>query len=128
MKTEFHIWVRPMPRATYRPGDLFPTLDAAKAATGFGEDVAWGTNGEGNHWPEVDGDLLFVGEEQVPESIEDRIQLAVDLIVQNGWIDGDHHKAWVMDQVVRVLTGDRYEQVVAEATADGGEWDEGVAP
>lgn len=58
---------------------------------------------------------------------------AVRLAVEYGDIDGDHHKAWVIDQMVRALTGAKYEEVVREAKAgkdgpDTYEWDEGVAP
>jgi hypothetical protein len=58
---------------------------------------------------------------------------ALDLAVRFGGIDGDHHKAWVIDQMVRALAGDGYDQLVAEAKAgeDGPEtygWDEGIAP
>jgi hypothetical protein len=58
---------------------------------------------------------------------------ALELAVRFGGIDGEHHKAWVIDQMVRVLAGDGYEQLVAEAKAgeDGPEtydWDEGIAP
>lgn len=64
---------------------------------------------------------------------EKRIAKALKLILQYGGIDGDHHKAWVLDQVVRALTGPRYKQWVKEAKAgeDGPEtygWDEGCAP
>jgi hypothetical protein len=129
MKTQYRIWEKPDGRATYREGSIHDSLDAAKAATGMPSDTTWGTNGEGNYWPDNDyRGVLFVGTEAAAESVEDRAQLAIDLIVQYGWIDGDHHKAWVMDQVVRTLAGDRYEKVVAEACADGSEWDEGVAP
>lgn len=60
-------------------------------------------------------------------------QKAIDLIVEYGGIDGAHHKDWVLDQVVRVLAGERYEDVVREATAgedgpDTYEWNEGIAP
>lgn len=64
---------------------------------------------------------------------EVRIQKAIELAVQYGGIDGDHHKAWVIDQIVRVLAGDNYETIVKEAKdgedgPDTYEWDEGVAP
>lgn len=58
---------------------------------------------------------------------------ALDLIVRYGGIDGAHHKAWVIDQVVRALTGDGYDEWV-RAAKDGEdgpetyEWDEGIAP
>lgn len=64
---------------------------------------------------------------------EERVQEALNLILQYGGIDGDHHKMWVLDQVVRVLTGDRYAEWVKEAKngEDGPQtydWDEGIAP
>jgi len=48
-------------------------------------------------------------------------------------VDGGHHKQWVIDQMVRVLLGDRYEAWVASYKdgIDGPEtydWDEGIAP
>jgi hypothetical protein len=134
MKTGYRIWEKPGRRSTYRQGSIHDTLDAAKAATGMPADTTWGTNSEGNHWPENDyRGVLFVGEEEVPESLEDRVQLATDLILENAQTDGAHHKTWVLDQVLRVLTGDRYQQVIdAYCDGDDGEmaydWDEGVAP
>lgn len=64
---------------------------------------------------------------------EEKIAAAIDLAVRYGGISGDHHKAWVIDQMVRVLAGDGYEQLVKEACdgPDGPnswEWDEGIAP
>lgn len=61
------------------------------------------------------------------------IDKAIKLAVQYGGIDGAHHKAWVIDQMVRVLAGDDYERIVTEAKAgeDGPEtyeWDEGIEP
>jgi hypothetical protein len=63
----------------------------------------------------------------------ERIEKAIELAVEYGGIDGDHHKAWVIDQMVRVLPGDQYEQVVAEAREgeDGPQtygWNVGIAP
>lgn len=43
-----------------------------------------------------------------PQSINnplDRIKDALDVLVRYGGTDGDHHKAWVIDQAVRCLTG-----------------------
>lgn len=50
-----------------------------------------------------------------------------------GQTDGAHHKAWVIDQMVRALTGDAYEAwVTAYCAGDDGpetyEWDVGIAP
>jgi len=36
---------------------------------------------------------------------KDRIEKALDFAIQYGGIDGDHHKMWVIDQMVRALTG-----------------------
>ena len=62
-----------------------------------------------------------------------QIEEALDIILKYGGIDGDHHKTWVIDQVTRKLTGDKYEEYVKNAKAgeDGPEtygWDEGIAP
>lgn len=62
-----------------------------------------------------------------------RINRAINLACRFGGIAGDHHKAWVIDQMVRVLAGKDYESIVAVARAgvDGPhtyEWDEGIAP
>jgi len=63
----------------------------------------------------------------------ERIRVALELAVRYGGIDGDHHKAWVIDQMVRVLAGDEYTQLVIDAKAgdDGPNtygWNEGIAP
>jgi hypothetical protein len=62
-----------------------------------------------------------------------KIDEAIHLATQYGGIDGEHHKAWVIDQMVRILAGERYPQIVAEARngGDGPEtydWNEGIAP
>ena len=74
-----------------------------------------------------------IAHEKSPIPLESRINEAIHLIVRYGGIDGDHHKAWVLDQVCRILTRDQYAQLVAWARngEDGPntyEWDEGVAP
>lgn len=77
------------------------------------------------------------------------VELALELARRYGGIDGDHHKAWVIDQMVRALTGccpnqgdgalpafdnsADYIAFVADAKAgeDGPDtyaWDEGIAP
>jgi hypothetical protein len=62
-----------------------------------------------------------------------RIKSAVDLAVQFGGVDGDFHKMWVIDQMIRILTGADYDRIIAEACngEDGPEtyeWDTGIAP
>ena len=84
-------------------------------------------------------------------------QKALEIAVRYGQIDGDHHKAWVIDQMVRALTdcpmvpvssvdvkgnpyswesqgeSEEYKKLVADACdgEDGPEtyeWDCGIAP
>lgn len=86
-----------------------------------------------------------------------RIRKAIEFAVRYGGIEGDHHKAWVIDQMVRALTGcpdvtktatdangdeytfesqgesDEYEKLVAEACRgeegpDTYGWDTGITP
>lgn len=65
--------------------------------------------------------------------MEEQIRKAIDIAVQFGGIDGDHHKAWVIDQMVRALAGDDYARIIADAKAgsDGPntyDWNTGIAP
>jgi hypothetical protein len=62
-----------------------------------------------------------------------KIRKAIELAVRFGGIDGDHHKSWVIDQMVRLLAGDQYDKIVTKAKAgeDGPEtysWNVGIAP
>ena len=87
----------------------------------------------------------------------DRIKETLDVLVRYGQTDGAHHKAWVIDQAVRCLTGcpreektaidcqekkysygalgesEEYKQLIMES-CDGEDgpynysWDTGIAP
>lgn len=66
---------------------------------------------------------------------KDKIKKALELIYQYGQIDGDHHKAWVLDQVVRSLhnTEEDYSEWISDYKLEDGDpeaydWNEGVAP
>jgi hypothetical protein len=66
---------------------------------------------------------------------ESKIAQVLDLITQYGGIDGGHHKQWVLDRIVRILTDtkEKYEDWVEEYQdgEDGPhtyEWDTGIAP
>lgn len=66
-------------------------------------------------------------------TLERRIDRAIEFAVRFGGIDGDHHKTWVIDQMVRALAGEDYDQLVKDACdgEDGPntyEWDTGIAP
>ena len=62
-----------------------------------------------------------------------RCMLAIEMAVKHGGHDGAHHKDWCIDQMVRILAGDGYGKVVADA-CDGEygpntfEWNTGIAP
>lgn len=65
--------------------------------------------------------------------IHKRVELAKEIMVRYGGIDGSHHKAWCLDQMFRALTGPQYHEAVAVACdgEDGPntyEWDEGCPP
>lgn len=67
------------------------------------------------------------------DDFPDRCKKAIEMAVQHGGHDGDHHKTWCIDQMVRILAGDDYLRVVAEACEgeDGPntyDWDEGIPP
>lgn len=58
---------------------------------------------------------------------------AIDLAIRYGQIDGAHHKTWVIDQVLRLLLGNKYEATIKASNAgdDGPEtytWDTGTPP
>jgi len=63
----------------------------------------------------------------------DKINKALEFAHNYGGIDGDHHKMWVIDQMVRALTGNKYEEWVKEHNKgedgpDTYEWETGIAP
>ena len=67
------------------------------------------------------------------KSFQDKIAGALEIALRYGQTDGDHHKAWVIDQMVRAMTGANYDMWVRHACygADGPDtydWDCGVPP
>ncbi len=61
------------------------------------------------------------------------IDEALEIALGYGGIDGGHHKMWVIDQIVRILTGKDYEKTIEEYCdgEDGPDtygWDEGCPP
>lgn len=59
----------------------------------------------------------------------DETERLVFFLMDYGGIDGEHHKQWALDQILRKLTGDRYTEIVT-LYEQGGlfEWDVGIAP
>lgn len=142
MRTEYRLMYWPTSVGCGQNRGLYPTVEDAQTAVSVIDTVEWrqgkpGTSGEGGWWVQppdgAQGQKWGIFPEEIPESDADRIQLATAMLLDNGWIDGGYHKMWVIDQVLRVLTGDRYEQVITEwcAGEDGPDtyhWDEGIAP
>ena len=67
-----------------------------------------------------------------PDDADARIKAAMDMIWRYSGIDGDHHRAWLVDQVVRALTGEDYRRWVLawenEDGTDSDEWYIGIPP
>ena len=62
-----------------------------------------------------------------------RIADALIIAMQHGMVEGQHHKMWVIDQMVRALLGDDpsdYQKWVDGylAESQGEDWEEGVPP
>lgn len=55
----------------------------------------------------------------------DQAARALSLLVQTGQTEGAHHKAWTIDQAVRILAGDDYEALVTAHIDEGFSWTEG---
>lgn len=53
---------------------------------------------------------------------------AIDLILQSFPSDSSLTKQWYLDQVLRVLTGDEYPNLIAGYEVDGAWWDTGMDP
>ena len=51
-----------------------------------------------------------------------------EFILAYGGIDGAHHKQWVLDQLLRQLSGKHYQTLIKYNEQLGYEWDEGIAP
>jgi hypothetical protein len=67
------------------------------------------------------------------EKLETARRAALDNACSYGGIDGAHHKTWVIDQMVRALTGSDYDATIdkwcnGEDGPNTYNWDCGVAP
>lgn len=81
-------------------------------------------------WDRIVGNFLNTGEETDENCI--KIKKALDVVYSHGQTDGAHHKAWVIDQMVRRLLGDNYDEWIKEYKYEDGvesyTWDVGIAP
>lgn len=63
------------------------------------------------------------------EKSSDPGERALALMLRYGQIDGADHKAWVIDQAVRIMFGQSYDDMIALYKGDDEyEWDIGVPP
>lgn len=53
---------------------------------------------------------------------------AVSIAMMYGQNDSAHHLRWVIDQMVRVLSGDDYDRLIEYYNTDDYKWDAGIAP
>lgn len=66
-------------------------------------------------------------------TLEERVAGALKVAFDYGAVDGERYKQWVIDQMVRALTGDQYEEWVRKFNfgLDGEDsqlWESGYAP
>lgn len=59
--------------------------------------------------------------------LEERLSEVYELVLEALNVEGEHHKAWLLDQMVRVIVGEEnYEAALAEYVEEVGEpWDVG---
>jgi hypothetical protein len=63
-----------------------------------------------------------------------KINEALEIAFKYSQYDGEHHKAWAIDRMVRALTGKNYEAWIKTYEGDPEDdsnhyyWDEGTAP
>lgn len=82
-------------------------------------------------WDKLVHNFLYGRKEEDKNSIA--ISKTLDVAYSYGQTDGAHHKAWVIDQMVRRLLGDGYEEWIKKYKHEDGDddaysWDEGIAP
>lgn len=59
--------------------------------------------------------------------LEERLSEVYELVIEALNVQGEHHKSWLLDQMVRVIVGEEnYEEALAEYVEEVGEpWDIG---
>lgn len=74
-------------------------------------------------WTDLDGWLDGLDEGTMVEQ-------AISLALRDARYSGEHHKQWVIDQMLRILTGSAYERVIEnwKRLAREDDWWTGIAP
>lgn len=60
-----------------------------------------------------------------------KIDTAVDIALRYGMIKETHHMSWVIDQMLRCILDDKYQQTIHEyneSDLEHDSWDIGIAP
>lgn len=73
----------------------------------------------------ADLDAWIVSRAKVPNALtraEERISLAANLALENGYIEGVAQKQWLVTQMLLILLDESEEYML------GDEWDQGIAP
>lgn len=70
----------------------------------------------------------MITKRQDPEWLNDTMEEAIQLALDAIFTDGEHHKQWYLDQIVRVLVADDEEYQKLRKDAKDYGWDEGIAP
>lgn len=61
--------------------------------------------------------------------LKERIKEAIATAVYAMSIEGEHHKVWALDKIVKDLAAEDYNNVVGNFKADTGkDWDTGIEP
>ena len=55
------------------------------------------------------------GSHSCSNTLQKKINSAIEIAIKYGGIDGAHHKDWVIDQIVRILAKDNYSEVIRKA-------------
>jgi hypothetical protein len=124
MRTGYKLHRKTSDSGVYEPQSTHNTRNEAAEHSAVPDIASWHIGGdpENRYTDTIDASWLIT-EERIPESDADRMELAIDLGLELGGYDGDHHKKWVIDQMIRLLADDRYESLVGDRY-----WDVGVAP
>lgn len=138
MKTVYDLYHWDHPDACAEVKGSHPSVALAAYASGHPDNGPnWPPTPDGAGWlldPAETGGRREWGifHRQVAETDAERVHLALDLLAADGQIDGDHHKAYVIDQAVRILAEDYDAWIIAYRDGEDGPhtytWDEGIAP
>lgn len=62
----------------------------------------------------ITGQPMQDSKEKESAELQERIDAAIDLIMNRGCYDGSHHKQYALDQALRILAGERYDEIVRD--------------